>query len=91
MLLIWAAFVLIVIVGLAGAGLVNDTSHDRLTRVELAGQGQARAMADAGIVDAYAWLRRQQVQPVTTFAPRRDLAAVPPVNETDDPTPGPRP
>ena len=45
-------------------------------------------MADAGIVDAYAWLRRQQVQPVTTFAPRRDLAAVPPVNETDDPTLG---
>jgi hypothetical protein len=88
MLLIWAAFVLMVVLGLAGAGLMSDASHDRITRVELASLGQARAMADAGVVDAYAWLRRQAVQPVTTFAPRRDLAAVPPVNETDDPSVG---
>lgn len=87
-LLVWAAFVMLVILGLVATGVQNEAAHDRFARTELASAGQARAVADAGVVDAYAWFRRQQVQPVTGFAPRRDLAAVPSVNETDDPSVG---
>jgi hypothetical protein len=88
MLLIWACFVLLVILGLVGSGALSQQAHDRLARTELESNGQARAVADAGVVDAYAWLRRQQVQPVNTFAPRRVLTAVLPINETDDATIG---
>ncbi len=87
-LLVWAAFVMLVILGLVATGVQNEAAHDKFARTELASEGQARAVADAGVVDAFAWFRRQQVQPVTNFAPRRDLAAVPAVNETDDPTVG---
>jgi hypothetical protein len=52
--------------------------------------GQAHAVAHAGVVDALAWFRRQQSQPVKSFAPRLDLSGPPEarVNETDDPTIG---
>jgi hypothetical protein len=86
--LIWTLAVLLVLTGLIAAGIEQDSALDRSARMELAVRGQARAVAEAGVVDAYAWFRRQQVQPVTTFAPRRDIAASPPVNETDDPTVG---
>jgi hypothetical protein len=52
--------------------------------VSFAENGQANSVAQAGLNDALAWLRRQRLQPVTTFAPQRDLTANPVVNETDD-------
>ncbi len=55
---------------------------------ELQYSGQATNMARAGITEALSWFRRQSTQPVTVFAPRQDLAADPPVNETEDTTIG---
>ncbi len=49
---------------------------------------RAREIALAGVAEALSWFRRQNVQPVTTFAPRLDLAANPPINETMDPDVG---
>jgi hypothetical protein len=86
--LLWTLVVLLVLGGLIAAGVASDQALDRSARYELSVRGQARAVAEAGLVDAFAWFRRQQVQPVTTFAPRLDLGATPPVNETDDPAIG---
>jgi len=49
---------------------------------------QAYNVARAGLIDALSWFRRQPAQPVAVFAPQRNLAAVPPVNETDNPAVG---
>jgi hypothetical protein len=86
--LVWALFGTLVIAGVVLAGTTTKRSIDQLASADFVSQGQAESVAQAGLVDAYAWFRRQTVQPVVTFAPRRDLAAVPPVNETDDPTIG---
>lgn len=83
-----ALFVLLIIAGTIAVGSLTDQAIDRLGRAEVEAPAQAQAVAHAGIVDAYAWFRRQQVQPVTVFAPQRDLAADPPINETDDPAIG---
>jgi hypothetical protein len=83
-ILLWAVMVLAVLAGIFVVGVENETSVDRGARMDLAVRGQAPAVAEAGIVDAFAWFRRQAVQPVVVFAPRRDLGAAPPVNETDD-------
>jgi hypothetical protein len=49
---------------------------------------QAYNVARAGLIDALSWFRRQPAQPVPNFAPQRDLLAVPPINETDNPAVG---
>lgn len=56
--------------------------------LELQYNGQALNIARAGVADALSWFRRQTTQPVTVFNPQRDLAAIPPVNDTDDPAIG---
>jgi hypothetical protein len=86
--LVWAIFATLIVAGVIVAGTDTRRAIDTLASADFAARGQAESVAQAGFVDAYAWFRRQQVQPVTSFAPRRDLAAVPPVNETDDPTIG---
>ncbi|MDJ0974995.1 MAG: hypothetical protein QNJ98_11085 [Planctomycetota bacterium] len=87
-LMVWAAFVMLLVAGLIVAGTQRQQALNRMTRVEHSVAGQARAVAVAGVVDAFAWFRRQTVQPVTAFTPALDLAATPPVNETDDPAIG---
>ena len=86
--LIWVLATLLLIAGIILAGFSSQQALDRAARFETADPAHARAIANAGIVDAFAWFRRQQVQPVTNFAPQRNLAATPPVNETDDPLVG---
>jgi hypothetical protein len=86
--LVWTIFATMLIASVIVAGTDTRRAIDTLATADFAARGQAESVAQAGFVDAYAWFRRQQVQPVTTFAPRRDLSAVPPVNETDDPTIG---
>lgn len=83
-MLVWAlvAFVIVAGVVFAGGRSLSATARDIETRFRR--EGQAQDVARAGLVDAYAWFRRQATQPVTTFAPQRDLLAVPPINETDD-------
>ncbi len=86
--LLWVLLTVLLLASFILFGVEADRALDRAMRVEVEAPAQARAVAEAGIVDAYAWFRRQSIQPVTTFAPRRVLTAVPPINETDDPTVG---
>jgi hypothetical protein len=46
-------------------------------------QGQASNAATAGSVDALSWFQKQSTQPVSTFAPVRNMAATPPINDTE--------
>ncbi len=70
-----------------GAYMAAERARDTIEQ-ELQYSGQATNMARAGITEALSWFRRQSTQPVTVFAPRRDLLLDPPVNETDDPAIG---
>jgi hypothetical protein len=88
MAMVWAIFAVMVIAGIVATGTSSFLAVDRLTAADYSADGQARAVAEAGLVDAFAWFRRQQTQPVTNFAPVRNLAALPPINETDDPAIG---
>jgi hypothetical protein len=51
-------------------------------------QGQAANAATAGSVDALSWFQKQSTQPVSTFAPQRNMAATPPINDTEFPAIG---
>jgi hypothetical protein len=86
--LLGALFLLLIVAGTIAVGSLSDRALDRLGRAEVEAPVQAQAVAHAGLVDAYAWFRRQQIQPVASFAPQRDLSADPPINETDDPSIG---
>ena len=55
---------------------------------QLSYDGQTMNTAQAGLVDALSWYRRQTSQPVMLFSPALDGSAVPPINETDDPALG---
>jgi hypothetical protein len=88
MVMIWSLATVLIVAGVVASGTFRLKAVDELANVEFSTEGQAREVAEAGLVDAYAWFRRQQVQPVAAFAPRRDMAATPPVNETDDPSQG---
>lgn len=61
---------------------------NRLVGRQLTYQGQAANAAQAGLVDALSWFRRQAVQPVATFQPVVNAAANPPVNDSEDTTIG---
>jgi Tfp pilus assembly protein PilX len=82
--LIWAIFAAMVIAGVIVSGTSTFLSVEKMSTIDFRAESQARAVAEAGLVDAYAWFRRQTTQPVTTFAPVRNLAAIPAINETDD-------
>ncbi len=86
--LIWALFASIVIAGIIFTGTDSFLAVSKMGQAEFSADGQARAVAEAGLVDALAWFRRQTTQPVTTFAPGRNLTLNPPLNETDDTTLG---
>lgn len=88
MILIWAVAALLLIAGTVLAATEEVKAVEAVSRAEFSAEGQAREIAQAGVVDAYAWFRRQPVQPVQTFTPALDLAAATPVNETEDPTVG---
>ena len=88
MAMVWALFASMVIAGIIVSGTNSYMAVERLGANEFAADGQARSVAEAGHVDAFAWFRRQQSQPVTVFAPQRNLLATPLVNETDDVTIG---
>jgi len=72
------------IAGIIVSGTGTQLAIDRMGDAEFAAEGQARAVAEAGVIDGLAWFRRQQTQPATTFAPQRNLLAIPYVNDTDD-------
>lgn len=74
---------LMIMSGLTMIHLAKKVIHTQLTY-----HGQAVNSAQAGLVDALSYFRRQAVQPVTTFNPQLDLLASPPVIDTDDPSIG---
>jgi hypothetical protein len=88
MALVWALFASVVTAGIVVAGTTTFLAVDKIGTAEFRVDGQARSVAEAGLTDALAWFRRQTVQPVSSFAPQRNLAVVPVINETDDPTVG---
>jgi hypothetical protein len=56
---------------------------NKLVARQLTYQGQSANAAQAGLVDALSWFRRQG-KVVTTFNPTVNPAANPPINDTDD-------
>jgi Tfp pilus assembly protein PilX len=82
--LIWALFAAMVISGVILSGTNTFLAIRSMGTADFRADAQARSVAEAGLVDAYAWFRRQTTQPVAAFAPVRNLAAVPAINETDD-------
>ena len=86
--MIWAVVSTLMIAGLILAGVDDARAVNKMTRAEFSADGQAGEIASAGLVDAFAWLRRQTAQPVTDFAPALDTAAAVPVNDTEEPSVG---
>ena len=85
LMLIWVSLVFVTVAGFVLATMERQKALEESASFESAAPAHARDVAEAGIVDALAWFRRQADQPVAAFAPRRDLTVDPPVNETDDP------
>jgi len=85
MALLWSVAALLFVAGIIFASVDSESASRGMSQARFSAEGQARKLARAGLVDAYAWFRRQTIQPVTEFYPRLDLQAQPPVNETDDP------
>lgn len=86
--LVWALFFVSLTTGILVAHSLEmsanrKTMDTRFRRVDL-----AQSVAESGLTDAISWLRRQPVQPVASFTPRRDLTAEPAVDETLDPNLG---
>jgi hypothetical protein len=67
---------------LAGFVIVEITG--RSIAGQLKYQGQAANVARAGTTDALVWFQKQATQPVVAFSPQRNLAASPPVNDTEN-------
>ncbi len=84
MALIWSSASVLVIAGIVLAGAQGMLAEEARVTAEFSVQGQAHSIARAGLVDAFAWMRRQTTQPVTEFTPQLDLEADVPLNETDD-------
>ena len=88
MALVIAVFFTMFGLGLILSGSLAMTASEKRTNVNFRHDTQARQFAEAGLIDALAWYRRQTTQPVTSFDPRLDTAANPPVLDTIDPTIG---
>ncbi len=81
-----------VLVGIAAISMVLLMGLTMLAIIQMSGrmisrqrlyQGQALNAADAGLTDTLAWFTTRTVQPVTSYAPIRNMSATPPVNETE--------
>lgn len=79
-----AVFVLATLFTMIGTGLILIQITQSGLSEQLRYHGQAVNAAQAGLVDALAWFRRETTQPVSAFTPERDMSVTPPVNETDD-------
>lgn len=86
--LIVTMLAIMMIASAIAAGVVLLEQSSRTSKLVFEARDQAYGVARAGLIDAMSWYRRQTTQPVTTFAPARDLAAIPPINETDNPAVG---
>lgn len=87
-IMIWATLTLMMVAGVILAATDDLKAVDQVTKGEFTARGQSQQVAMAGLVDAYAWFRRQPTQPVEGFWPELDLTAEPVVNETENPALG---
>lgn len=85
---ILAIFISTTLFMLIMSGLTLIHLSKQAIQTQLTYHGQAVNSAQAGLVDAQSWFRRQTLQPVTTFNPQLDLLSVPPIIDTDDPAIG---
>jgi hypothetical protein len=88
MAMIMALFFAVFVAGLVLSGTLLLTASANTTETGFRLHGQARQFARSGLTDALAWYRRQPSQPVAAFNPVLDLAASPPIIDTDDPAVG---
>ena len=86
--LVIAIFFTILGLGLILSGSIVMEAASKKSEVLFRLDGQARQFAEAGLIDAVSWFRRQTTQPVTSFAPQLDTLANPPILDTDDPAVG---
>jgi hypothetical protein len=70
------------------AGLLMVNLAGKLITRQLRYQGQAQNAAEAGMVDALNFFRRNAIQPVVDFDPQLDLAANPPIDDSAFPAIG---
>ena len=70
-ILLWGLLIMMIIGGALSVGALGDRAMMELARIEYEAPQQAQAVAHAGIVDAYAWFRRQR----SSRSPRRTSAA----------------
>jgi Tfp pilus assembly protein PilX len=75
----------VIVTGICLTGTTYLKAHIQKNRTSWATKSQALQVARSGLAEAHSWLRRQTSQPVLTFAPVQDTAAVPPVLDTNDP------
>jgi len=66
---VWALLSSMVVAGIILAGTDKIRSLDAAASFEFHARAQSEEVALAGLVDAYAWFRRQTTQPVREFAP----------------------
>ncbi len=88
MTLVFGLIALVIVGGIVAAGTLSISATSSRVETTFRTEAQALDVARAGMIDAYAWFRRQPSQPVSAFAPQRDLTVAPPINETDDPSIG---
>jgi len=86
--LLIALFFTLLTAGMVFAGTLTLKNSEKKTELSLRTKGQGRQFAEAGLIDALDWYRRQTTQPVTSFAPVLDTLSTPPILDTDDPTIG---
>ena len=79
---------MVIVAGVVFAGVTTLRATQQSSEATFRVGGQAYHVARAGIIDAFSWFRRQASQPVTTFDPKLDLTADPPLMESDEPTVG---
>jgi hypothetical protein len=86
--MIVALFFTIVVLGLTMTGSLLLRSHQEHTEISFVANSQAVRLATSGLTETVGWLRKQTAQPVTSFQPVLDTAAVPPILDTIDPAIG---
>jgi len=86
--LIIALFFTFIALGLVMSGSLVMEAANKRSELVFRLEGQVRQFGEAGLVETIDWFRRQPSQPVTSFTPKRDETASPPILDTDDPTLG---
>ncbi len=83
-IIIWALLTAFMVAGIVISATEEIRAVDKAAAFEFSANGQAEEVAQAGLVDAYAWFRRQEQQPVKGFEPK----GLPPSLREEDTLPG---